>query len=147
MAGLGPQLTGLRERLMVVLAERLERNLRAKYAEIVPRGPTPTANFTDRVPPGSPGKLADALVLKPFEDGTVGFELSIDNEIAPHWAWIDEPPAIIEPSNKWLAWMDGFHGLTVRRYVTPSTIHEGWWSEGFIGRDLPEIIHELTGQE
>lgn len=144
MADLYSQLHGILERKTETLVKLFTEDIREAYAEMVPRSPGPNAHFIAREPRHPEGVLAEALLTPRNPDAEFGVSLSIDDELAPHWKWIDQPIGSIEPhGNNLMVWFDTHHGLQARKIVEASSAHVGWWSDTFRHVTVPEVVAQL----
>lgn len=124
-------------------AETFRRALVDEVANRVAGYTTGIVDVYQRVVPRESGELASALRVDTEDAGGGSLRLhgEVDEAVAPHGKWIDQPVAEIVPVNaralRWLPRSGG--GPVFARSVTPSRVHEGWW-EAFVDTATNEVI-------
>lgn len=96
----------------------------------------------ERTAPRDTGNLASALRTTVAAAGDVAvLHGEVDETVAPYGKWIDQPPPVIVPVRaKALRWLSKETGqATFAQQVTPSTVHQGWWSS-FVEDAVTEVI-------
>lgn len=126
------------------LVEAVERRIADALLERVSGFAASTVVETyEAVVPRDEGTLASAFRFDvfPVRDGVVRLHGEVDDDVAPHGKWINDPPAEIVPVHgAVLHWFSKSTGEDVfARRVVPSRVHAGWWPR-FVDR-----IVDLSG--
>lgn len=100
------------------------------------------ADLYQQVAPRDSGTLARAFrhTVTSTGGGVIRLHGEVDDQLAPHGKWIDDPPDEIVPVRaRALRWFASSGEAVFARRVVPSRVHEGWW-RAFIDQFVDEIL-------
>jgi hypothetical protein len=134
---------------MAGLVDVLRADVAAKLDLVQEAAVTEFGRSTPLRAVGGGGALRGALVVA--RPTPLVLVLSVDDRVAPHGKWIDDPPQEIRPKRaKMLSWVDP---ITLERVyakkVTPSRRHAGWWSvryRAFVNAAVLEVFSRGLGR-